>query len=365
MRAKKFVQYWLGLLVGFFLLNLVLWQGWTSQVFFESEDGHGDLRRIGSFAATQAKTKPVEYAKKHVEFKDYVAAGGREEFDVLTIGDSFSNGGGGNYYQDYLADHYGLRVLNVPCNAFGDGNALSILYALQQTGYLAEIHPKAVIIESVGHYLASRFNGHLPGRPVLSREEFLRKELPAHTEAEGIREDKIFTPIMIKANAEFLKNKWYACAHEGALSETADYAELSRDCFTAPGQQRLLLYYHLETAYADAVEPLDYRQIHQHMEDADAMLQAHGARLIFMPIVGKLDLYAPCLEDVQGRPENPTFAGLAAAPHTETFLDTKRILRQALSEGTMDLYWNDDTHWSDRAQQRVGDALYDEIQRRK
>ena len=355
MRAKKFVQYWLGLLVGFFLLNLVLWQGWTSQVFFESEDGHGDLRRIGSFAATQAKTKPVEYAKKHVEFKDYVAAGGREEFDVLTIGDSFSNGGGGNYYQDYLADHYGLRVLNVPCNAFGDGNALSILYALQQTGYLAEIHPKAVIIESVGHYLASRFNGHLPGRPVLSREEFLRKELPAHTEAEGIREDKIFTPIMIKANAEFLKNKWYACAHEGALSETADYAELSRDCFTATGQQRMLLYYHLETAFAE--DRPAAAEIHANMQEAAAMLQGYGSRLIFLPVVGKLDLYHPYLEHASDFAENPTFAELMAEPQGYVQLDTKKILREALAAGAQDLYWNDDTHWSWRAQQMVGDAL--------
>lgn len=365
MRAKKFVVLWLLLVGGFFLANLILWQGWTKQVFFESEDGHGDLKRIGSFAAAQAALRPEEYTQKHMEFKDYVAKGGHMQFDVLTIGDSFSNGGGGNYYQDYLADHYGLRVLNVPCNAFGDGDALAILDALQETGYLDEIRPQVVVIESVEHYLGSRYAGALPERPKLTREEFLKKELPAQTAADGIREDKIFSPIMVKANEEFLKNKLYAMCHAGALSETADYAELARDCFTAPGQERLLLYYHLETAYADAVEPLDYRQIHQHMEDADAMLQAHGARLIFMPIVGKLDLYAPCLEDAQGRPENPTFAGLAAAPHTETFLDTKRILRQALSEGTMDLYWNDDTHWSDRAQQRVGDALYDEIQRRK
>ena len=358
MRAKKFVQYWLGLLVGFFLLNLVLWQGWTSQVFFESEDGHGDLRRIGSFAAAQAKTKPVEYAQKHVEFKDYAAAGAKEEFDVLTIGDSFSNGGGGNYYQDDLADRYGLRVLNVPCNAFGDGNALSILYALQQTGYLEELHPKAVIIESVEHYLASRFNGHLPERPVLSREEFLHKELPAHTEADGIREDKIFTPIMIKANAEFLKNKWYACGHEGALSETADYAELSRDCFTAPGQQRLLLYYHLETSFAEDRPAAE--EIHANMQEAADMLRGYGSRLIFLPVVGKLDLYHPYLQEQQRFAENTTFAELMAEPQDYVQLDTKKILRKALADGVPDLYWNDDTHWSWRAQQLIVDALVSE-----
>ena len=132
-----------------------------------------------------------------MEFRDYVASGGREHFDVLTIGDSFSNGGGGNYYQDYLADRYGLRVLNVPCEAFGDGNALSILYALQQTGYLAEISPRFVIVESVEHYLADRFNGTLPERPVLSRADFLQKELPEHRVSDGIREDRLFTPIMV------------------------------------------------------------------------------------------------------------------------------------------------------------------------
>ncbi len=359
MRAKVFAGSWLVLVVGFFLGNFLLWQLVTSQVFFESMDGHGDLKRIGSFAATPARTHPVEYAKKHVEFRDYVAAGGQEHFDVLTIGDSFSNGGGGNYYQDYLADRYGLRILNVPCDAFGDGNALSILYALQQTGCLAEIAPRFVIVESVEHYIGDRYNGKLPERPLLSREEFLKKELPEHRAADGIREDKLFTPIMIKANIEYLKNRLYALQHPGSLSDTADWAMLSRDAFTAPGQERLLLYYHLE---ADPLaNPLVPAEIHQNMQAAADMLAAQGAELIFMPVVGKLDLYYPYLADGSGLPENPGLAALSAAPHSYRLLDTRKILRAALSEGVQDLYWNDDTHWSWKAQQRVGDALWQEM----
>ena len=358
MQAKRFVWLWAVVVFGFFFVNVVLWQGWTSKVFFESEDGHGDLKRIGSFAAAAAQTKPVEYTKQHVEFKDYIASGSHERFDVLTIGDSFSNGGGGNFYQDYLSDAYGLRVLNVPCNAFGDGNALSILYALQQTGLLAGIQPKFVIIESVEHYLAGRFNGKLPERPVLTREEFLKKELPEHTAADGIREDKLFTPIMVKANEEFLKNKLYAWQNAGRLSPTADYAELTQPVFTAPGQERLLLYYHLE-ADAAAEKPAA-AEIRRNMSAAADMLHAQGAELIFMPVVGKLDLYHPYLP-AGILPENPTFTELAAEPRNFIFLDTKKILRAALSEGVQDLYWNDDTHWSWKAQQCVGDVLAQEI----
>ena len=354
MRARVFVKVWLAAILGFFLLNLILWQGWTSRVFFENADGHGDLKRIGSFDAAAAQTHPVEYGKKHVDFRDYVASGGREHFDVLTIGDSFSNGGGGNYYQDYLADRYGLRVLNVPCEAFGDGNALSILYALQQTGYLAEISPRFVIVESVEHYLADRFNGTLPERPVLSRADFLQKELPEHRVSDGIREDRLFTPIMIKANVEFLKNKFYAWGHPGSLSEAADAAVLRQAAFTAPGQERLLIYYHLEADYA--ANPPKPAEIHRNMQAAADMLAAQGSRLIFLPVVGKLDLYQPYLENEL--PENPGLTALAAAPHGYTLVDTKPLLRSALAEGVQDLYWNDDTHWSWRAQQRIGDALW-------
>ena len=355
MRAKRFVQIWTGLMLGFFLFNFILWQGWTSKVFFESEDGHGDLKRVGSFDAAPAQTKPVEYAAHHVEFRDYAVSGDTEPFDILTIGDSFSNGGGSNYYQDYLADHYHLRVLNVPCNAYGDGNALSILYALEKTGWLDQIQPRVVVIESVGHYLADRFNGQLPQRPELSREEFLKKEIPEHTAADGIREDKIFTPIMIRANLEFLKNRLYAWQHPPALSPEADAATLTQDCFTAPGQERLLIYYHMERDY-ETNKPLA-GEIHQNMESAAAMLRQKGIRMVFMPAVGKLDLYYPYLQNKAGLPENPVFSELAAQPHTYLFLDTKKILRQALAEGVQDLYWNDDTHWSWQAQQRTGDEL--------
>ena len=40
MRARVFVKVWLAAILGFFLLNLILWQGWTSRGFFENADGH-------------------------------------------------------------------------------------------------------------------------------------------------------------------------------------------------------------------------------------------------------------------------------------------------------------------------------------
>ena len=86
---------------------------------------------------------------------------------------------------------------------------------------------------------------------------------------------------------------------------------LRQAAFTAPGQERLLIYYHLEADYA--ANPPKPAEIHRNMQAAADMLAAQGSRLIFLPVVGKLDLYQPYLENEL--PENPGLTALAAAPH--------------------------------------------------
>ena len=43
------------------------------------------------------------------------------------------------------------------------------------------------------------------------------------------------------------------------------------------------------------------------------------------------------------------------------FINTKQILREMLAEDEMDVYWQDDTHWSWKAQQRVVDYMMEKL----
>lgn len=105
MTAKKYVMLTILLLYAFVILNFILWHCITGQAFAQK-----DLNRLGSLISTESLTQNAKYSKHHTEFKDYISSGMKESFDVITIGDSFSNGGGYTYYQDYLEDNTELNA---------------------------------------------------------------------------------------------------------------------------------------------------------------------------------------------------------------------------------------------------------------
>ena len=97
MTAKKFSTLFLGTILVLAIVSIALWNGVVSRTF-RVPDGHGDLNRLGSVVYIPSDTPQYRPQQRHKEFRDYLQEGGTENFDVLTIGDSFSNGGGGAYY---------------------------------------------------------------------------------------------------------------------------------------------------------------------------------------------------------------------------------------------------------------------------
>ena len=71
-----------------------------------------DMNRLAAVITPDALTQDVHYARHHTELMDYLSSGSQESFDVMTIGDSFTNGLDGGSYPDYLVNQYGLRVIN-------------------------------------------------------------------------------------------------------------------------------------------------------------------------------------------------------------------------------------------------------------
>ena len=87
MSSKRYIVWGVSVLYMFIRVNLVLWHGAVKAAFRQR-----DLNRLGSMATTDALTEEVHYSLNHAELADYIGAGTRKSFDVLTIGDSFSNG---------------------------------------------------------------------------------------------------------------------------------------------------------------------------------------------------------------------------------------------------------------------------------
>ncbi len=347
MSAKKYVAFVAGFLFVFMAGNLALWHFVVKESFIQDE-----LNRLGNFSSTDPLTPEAEYSNRHIEMKDYLASGKKESFDVVSIGDSFTNGGGRVYYQDYLADKYGLKSINARFRL----DCLESLYILIKSGMLDEIHPSAVIIESVGRFVQSRLGVHeiLPYEITRKYAEHILRNGDSKTS--GQIASGFFAPVMTEAVKKFLVNTVYHMADSERLGEEAYIARLSRKLFTNPGYETTLLYSYQDFLYLN--NPPNAEMINRNLNNAAKILADKNIKLIFMPCVDKYDLYYPYITDKRDCPENPLFDTLRNMPGKNYILiDTKAILRKELERGEKDVYWFGNTHWSWKGAEKVCDEL--------
>ncbi len=331
--------------------SIALWHGCVKQMFSQR-----DLNRLGYFAGNEDIISPKEYSMYRTEMKDYLEGSMRESFDVITIGDSFTNGRRGSWYQDYLAERYNIKSLNY----FGKNLCLEDLYMLISSGLIDEIHPKAVILEKVERGVQNELGKTKINLIPSDKKDIYILASKKNTNAAQIS-NGIFPPVMIKASMNFLTSNLMRIINSERLSNEAYTAELDRNLFTNVKNEHKLLFYYYDLNYLE--NPADAKMINKNLNAAAEILSEKGIKLIFMPCVDKYDLYYPYIKDKKGRPENNFFPAMRNVPDKKyIFIDTKAILRKALGRGETDLYWFGDTHWSWKGFELVCDEIVKYLQ---
>ena len=344
MSARNYVMSFLAMLLIFMAGNVILWNAVTRSYFIG-----GDLQRMGSFTIYEAKGTDTAFPNKHTEFSDYIKSGIKVSFDVITIGDSFSNGHSRNYYQDYLADKYGLKVLN-----FHAKNYLEGLYMFIESGLLEEFSPCAMILESVEREVQNRLGVSVITPESIDRNEFIHSIL-GKSSAKSVRSG-YFAPVMVKVNLKYFRDKLYRVFNTGKISRTIYITQLDREMFTNKGQENLLLYYYGDMNFIDY--PLNVEMMSRNLANVAAMLKEKGIKLIFFVAPDKYDLYYPYIKDKTDKPENKFFDEMRKIKSEGyTIIDTLSLLRSALARGEKDIYWLDDTHWSYKGMKIVCDEI--------
>ncbi|MBK5276385.1 MAG: hypothetical protein JJE30_15250 [Desulfuromonadales bacterium] len=149
MKFRFYVYRFTLVLAMFVLLHLLVWKCRTERLFSNSYSAGGDLARIGYLLSFKLPRKNhVELPLRHLSLQEYAG----QSVDILTLGDSFSNGGAGGknrYYQDYIASINGMSVLNV--GLYKREGAPPFLGPVQtllliNSGELDRIAPRAVLV---------------------------------------------------------------------------------------------------------------------------------------------------------------------------------------------------------------------------
>jgi|GEM_PF-1766947 len=356
MSYKKFSYAFIVLAAAILLLTVGFWHFKVERTFY-TQDGHGDLARLASYAVPMPlERNPAPYGA-HAEFQQYVKQDSHDQYDILTVGDSLFSGVGGSYAQDFLAADTGASILNV--SRLGKYNQLDQLFLLEKCGWLDRIRPKVLVLEIGGRgaYLLPHISSMLADRtsPHKYRQEILQAK-PPEPEVQ-IPPGTLVNTEMGIADIRYFQDRIVRFTHPGYLSKEVERRELTRDVFSNPGHERELLTYVDETNYRNPQEKPDAVAINSRLNDIAVELGKRGIQFAVVIVPTKLDVYYPWLEDVTDLPQNTFYEKMKLLEKKYAYFDTLEPLRAAVARGEKDIFWQDDTHWSYKGQKIIMDEL--------
>lgn len=341
----------------FVLSHFLIWKCYTEELFTTRYGAGGDLARLGYLPGFKiTRTNHDDLPRRHISLREYAG----QRVDMLTVGDSFSNGGGGGrnrYYQDYIASQNNMTVLNVGLFKQKEGSLpfldpVQTLLLLINSGELDRISPRTVLI-SVSVKQAALFLA----KPIdlgLSVPIEKVRDTRNYEWYDGVAEESTAKQSFISSgNLNFL---FYTALHHFVhkTNKMVVLAPLNRTLFSVEGNT--LLYFKTDVDKIDSNNRKALEQINANLNQIAELLSKKGTRLYFMPCVDKYDLYSQFIINNQG-PRNNFFETFRSLPLKYTLIDTKNILSEMLTEGILDVFFPDDSHWSWKASQRVFDTV--------
>ncbi|QEZ88621.1 hypothetical protein ACIB15232_0450 [Aliarcobacter cibarius] len=350
-KYKKLSFIWLLSILALAAFNAAIYYTYVDKVFPKSPYTIGDLSRM-SYAADliDLRETKVDLAKKHIEEKEYL----NEKIDFLTIGDSFSNGGGGGlntYYQDYIATNYDKNVLNIA--HFKDAkNYIETVVRLLNSGQLEKMGVKYVLVESVQRFALQRFaisNIDFSKDDITIFKNKIENNLKQNTTQKkvehSINEDiGIINNLNLNAltyNTRFKLNGY------GKVTSEIYREKIDRNLFSTKIGDEILFFYedlkHLNDETKENIELLN-----KNFNTLANLLAQKGIKLIFMPAVDKYNLYSPYIIS-NNYPKSMFFEYLDNLPKDYIYINSKKILSEYLEKGDKDIFYVDDTHWSYKA----------------
>ena len=341
MRYKAMVMCFVAILALFVALNYAVWTGFTKDILTDKHSVGGDLCRMGYIIGSKMpRINSIDLPMRHISLKDYQG----QKIDMVTIGDSFSNGGGGGknrYYQDYIASINNMSVLSL--GEFKNVDFITMISILNNNGFLDRVKPRYVLIGATERGFKDMIvdidydkNIDMTEIKKYMKENFLG--LPN-------------VPFINNGNMKYLINSIVYKYRDHGLFSDVYVANLSREMFTVKDGSTLLY-----LPYRTRIDKSEVAKLNDNMNKLADRLRAKGIQLIYMPYVDKYSLYYKWLVNKRF-PDSPFFEMLRPLPKRYEFIDTKTLLLDALEKGEKDIFYADDTHSSWKASKKIFETV--------
>lgn len=299
-----------------------------------------DLIRSGKFPHLAPNIDQQIISANTISIKyDSIGDRKRIHYDIMTIGDSFSDLYGISY-NNYLAKDYSVFKFN---GYFLEYNPMQNLISLTNGDFFDSVHVKTVILQSVERYFVEKNLNLRWGSSVSMREldslEFLHQNenLPSRFNYKFFSKSTLTFPL-------YNCPKYFLSSNFLVDSICFSYKIIRNDLFR--NQFDKLLFYEHDVSFLKynnnrnnvAHLNLQLNQIH-------AKLKKRGIELIVLIAPDKYDFYYDFIEDKDGLEIPLFFEYMKEMKKEYTFVDGKAILSPYL-DTKKDLYFYGDTHWS-------------------
>jgi len=362
-KPKQVVFVIIFILFIFSSFHTVTWFLYTKQILSPKPSiGIGDLARLTCETSSLNKREWIyNLPKQHTQTKDWKG----ESVDIITIGDSFSRGGGGGtngFYQDYIESIYNKHVLNIlPPNE--TINYIEMVVAMSKNGMLDELKPKIIIIESIERLAVTRFaidinwsfninknkllDYHFSNTNNSSIEKFNEKN-----KYQYLKHKKKNISIINKRNYDCLLNPLYYTFSKYPLdrNNAAYKLNLKKKMFSVKADNKLLITssdifsLHLST-------DKNIKLMNNNLNQLSNILRKKNITLMFMPVVDKYNIYTPYIIN-NPFPKSIFFETFDTLDKQYYFINTKKILSKIINK-KIDVFFADDTHWNNIASEAI------------
>ncbi|MDT8423755.1 MAG: hypothetical protein RQ724_08270 [Desulfuromonadales bacterium] len=347
------------IIVGALLFNLLVWRLLNRQLLTPEAGVYiGELAQTGYlYDHTAPRRNTIDLPHRHLRYAEYAG----QKIDVLTIGDSFSQGGGNGpnrFYQDYIVSLQDLAVLNLPVKIDSANNLIESVAILVNSGFLEHINPRYILLQRSEKNLyqfaeTTDLGKSLP--PEQIKNMLANTNAPADSDAAPGTLNLPGNHFLNPANLKWLWYKiGYFFSHNAFISHVYR-EELDRSLFSGAHGDALLFLDKSLDKHRDKQKALDeraVRRINDNLNRLASLLAETNIRLVFMPVPDKYSLYRPYLRE-KHYSRSAFFEHLRWQPKVYQLIDTDTILAQELKNGVKDLYWIDDTHWSGKASKAI------------
>ena len=310
----------------------------------------GDLVRLGYLYSNPSPKSSISSKynlTKHYTLLSQIDLKQKNNFDLITIGDSFSeqkNLG----YQNFI-DHNGLEVIHIDRFISGD-NPIQTLVGLLNSDFFNYIRADYIVLQSVERHFNSRsakidFNSTIDRDSICSQINSYKKKTPNY-------DLQFFSDATLKIP---LTNFQYNFQAKPKYSKTYKYTSINNKLFSdAPNE---LLF------YQDDIDKLKIKNDSLHIMESIEVIESindkvnkHNMKLIMLVSPDKYDLYYDFIKDNKDLTAPIFFKKYEQAKKKYINVDSYKLLNEKI-QLQRDIYYYDDTHWSPKGAEIISDEI--------